>query len=76
MTDTSLRKDAEPELDEELLDEAMRHVGATSRNEALNIALRELVMAKRAIRRRALENVRRKSAEGLYDWDAIEEADK
>ncbi|BCB88990.1 type II toxin-antitoxin system VapB family antitoxin [Phytohabitans suffuscus] len=75
MTDTSLKKDTQPELDEELLEEAMRGTGV-SRNETLNIALHDYVMAKRAVRRRALENVRRKSAEGVYDWDALEEADR
>ena len=76
MTDTTLKADAEPEIDEELLAEAMRGTGTTSRNETLNIALREYVMAKRAIRRQALENVRRMSDEGAFDWDALDEADK
>ncbi|MDQ7907901.1 type II toxin-antitoxin system VapB family antitoxin [Phytohabitans sp. ZYX-F-186] len=76
MTDTSLEKDTEPELDEELLAEAMRGTGTMSRNETLNIVLREYVMAKRHVRRKALEEIRRMSAEGAFDWDAIEEADK
>lgn len=76
MTDTSLKKDTEPELDEELLEEAIRQVGAQSRNEALNIALRELVVAKRAIRRQALEEVRRMSREGAFNYELLEELDR
>ena len=76
MTDTSLKKDAEPELDEDLLEEAMRQVGTTFRNEALNIALRDLVMAKRAIRRQSLEDVRQMSREGAFNYELLEELDR
>jgi len=76
MTDTSLKKETEPELDEELLEEAMRQVGATSRNETLNIALRDLVMAKRAARQKALEDLRRMSAEGAFNYDLLEDLDR
>jgi len=54
----------------------MRQVGTASRNEALNVALRDLVMAKRATLRQALEEVRRMSREGAFNYELLEELDR
>jgi len=51
-------------------------MGASSRNETLNILLREYVEAKREARRQAREELRRMSAEGLFNYDALDEADR
>lgn len=76
MTETVTKPDAEPELDEELLAEAQRHLGGSFRNEALNAALRQFVDEQRARRRQALAELRRMSDEGLFDYTALEEADR
>lgn len=76
MTKTAVKPDAEPEIDEELLAEAQRQLGLTSRNQALNAALRRLVEEERARRRQALERVQRMSDEGLFDYSALDEADQ
>ena len=76
MTETVIRKDSEPEIDGELLEEAQRQIGAAWPNEAINEALHELVMDRRARRRRALENLQRMADEDGIDLDAIEEADR
>jgi hypothetical protein len=76
MTDTVIKTDAEPQVDPELLEEAQRQTDAASPNEAINIALRELVEDRRARRRRALEELQRMAEEGGFDWDAIDEADR
>jgi Arc/MetJ family transcription regulator len=76
MPETTTKQDSEPAVDEELLAEAMRGAATSSRNEALNAALRQYVEAKRAQRRQALADVRRMSDEGLFDYDAINEVDE
>ena len=76
MTETVIRADAEPEIDEELLAEAQRGLGTSSPNETVNAALREYVEAKREQRRRAREELRRMSEEGLFDYGALDEADR
>lgn len=76
MTEVAIRHDSEPEINEELLVEAQRQIGVTSRNETINVALGELVEEWRARRREALAEVRRMSAEGIFDYGAIDEADK
>jgi Arc/MetJ family transcription regulator len=76
MTETVIRTDAEPEIDEELLAEAQRQLGLTSRNEALNAGLRRVVEQERARRRAALERMQQMSDEGLFDYSALDEVDE
>jgi Arc/MetJ family transcription regulator len=76
MTETAVKSNTEPEIDEELLEEAIRQIGASSPNEALNVALRELVEDRRARRHAALNRVRQMSDEGAFDYSAIDEADR
>jgi Arc/MetJ family transcription regulator len=77
MTEIATRTTAaEPEIDEELLEEAQRQIGAASPNEAINAALLELVEDRRARRGRAYDNLQRMAEEGGLDFDAIEEADR
>jgi Arc/MetJ family transcription regulator len=76
MTDTIIKQDSEPQIDAELLEEAQRQTGAAWPNEAINVALRELVEDRRARRRRALEELQRMAEEGGFDWDAVDEADR
>jgi Arc/MetJ family transcription regulator len=66
----------EPEIDEELLAEAMRGAATCSRNEAVNAALRHYVEAKRARRREALAEVRRMADDGAFDFARLEELDQ
>ncbi|MFF5227578.1 type II toxin-antitoxin system VapB family antitoxin [Dactylosporangium sp. NPDC000521] len=63
-------------IDEELLEEAQRHLGTSSRNEAINAALREFVDQQRARRRRALENLQRMADEGVFDDSRLSEVDE
>jgi len=78
MTETVIKADAEtaageePAIDEELLEEAQRHLGTSSRNEAINAALREFVDQQRARRRAALQDLRRMSDEGAFKYDALD----
>jgi Arc/MetJ family transcription regulator len=77
MTEIAVKKQhSEPEIDEDLLEEAQRQIGAAWPNEAINAALRELVDDRRARRLRALENLQRMADEGGLDFDAIDEADR
>jgi Arc/MetJ family transcription regulator len=76
MTDTVINKDAEPELDEELLAEAQRHLGLSSRNAVLNAGLWRVVQEERARRRRGLERLQQMSDEGLFDYAALDEAER
>jgi Arc/MetJ family transcription regulator len=82
MTETVIKADAEtaagdePAIDEEPLDEAQRHLGTTSRNEAINAALRDFVDQQRARRRAALEDLQRMSDEGVFNYDALDEVDR
>lgn len=82
MTETVIKAGAEtaagdePAIDEELLEEAQRHLGASSRNEAINAALREYVDQQRARRRRALENLQRMADEGVFDDSRLSEVDE
>jgi Arc/MetJ family transcription regulator len=76
MTETVIKQDSGPEIDGELLEEAQRQIGAAWPNEAINEALRELVEDRRARRRQAGEDLRRMSDEGLFDYGALDEADR
>ena len=76
VTETVVRAEAEPGIDEELLAEAQRGLGTSSRNATLNAALREYVEAKRERRRKAYDNVQRMAADGEIDFEAIAEADR
>jgi Arc/MetJ family transcription regulator len=76
VTETVIRADAEPDIDEELLAEAQRQLGLSSRNETLNAGLRRVVEQERARRREALAELRRMSKEGLFNYGALEEADR
>jgi Arc/MetJ family transcription regulator len=76
MTETVIKKDAEPEIDEELLAEAQRQIGAAWPNDAINVALRELVEDRRARRRRAFDQLLRLADEGALNFDAINEVDR
>ncbi|GGM60354.1 type II toxin-antitoxin system VapB family antitoxin [Dactylosporangium sucinum] len=66
----------EPPIDEELLAEAGRGLGTTSRNEIINGALREYVERKRTQRSEALERVQELADEGAFDFDRIDEVDQ
>lgn len=68
--------DQETPVDEELLAEAGRGLGTTSRNAIINGALRDYVERKRDDRREALQDLRKMSDEGLFDYDALDEVDK
>jgi Arc/MetJ family transcription regulator len=76
MTETAVKSNTDPEIDEELLAEAKRHLGTGLNNEAMNIALRELVCDRRARRLRAFDDLQRMADEGAFDFDALEEADR
>ena len=67
----------EPEIDEELLEEARRHLGMeASRNEAINTALRGFVDQQRARRRAALRELQRMSDEGAFNYAALDDIDR
>ncbi len=76
MTDIKIKTDSEPEIDRELLKEAQRHLGDLWPNQVINEALLELVEDRRARRGRAYDNLQRMAAEGGFNWDAVEEADR
>jgi Arc/MetJ family transcription regulator len=70
------RKSSEPAIDEELLEEAQRGLGTSSRNETVNAALLHYVKEKRERRRAALNRLQQMADEGLFDYDALDEADR
>ena len=76
MTETTMERRIEAEIDEELLAEAQRGLGTSSRNETINALLRQYVEEKRERRREALAELRRMSDEGLFDYDALDEVDR
>ena len=78
MIGIEIKQDAEPDIDidEELLAEAQRQLGGSSRNEALNVGLGLLVAQRRARRLEAFDALRRMAAEGAFDWDRLEELDE
>lgn len=76
VTEIAAKNDSEPDVDEELLAEAMRGVGTSSRNETLNAALRYYVETKRARRRHALEDLQRMADEGVFDFSRLDELDR
>jgi Arc/MetJ family transcription regulator len=76
MTETSIRTNAEPDIDAELLAEAQRQLGLPSVNETINAVLRRVVEEERGRRRRSLERLQQMSDEGLFDFDALDEADR
>ncbi|WP_432975656.1 type II toxin-antitoxin system VapB family antitoxin [Dactylosporangium sp. CA-233914] len=76
MTETVAHMATEPQIDQELLEEAQRHLGGVTPNEALNEGLYRLVEQERGKRREALEKLRRMSDEGLFDYPAIEQVDE
>ncbi|MEV6927899.1 DUF2191 domain-containing protein [Dactylosporangium sp. NPDC051485] len=76
MTEIAAHQAAEPEIDPELLAEAQRQLGDTWPNQAINEGLRLLVEQKRLERRRALEDLRRMSREGLFNYAALDEVDE
>ena len=49
--------------------------GASFPNEAINAALRVYVEAKREMRRKAREELRRMSDEGAFNYEALDEVD-
>ncbi len=76
MTETVIKKETEPEIDEDLLAEVQRHLGVADPADAINLALRELVQDRRARRRRGLERLQQMSDEGLFNYAALDEADR
>jgi Arc/MetJ family transcription regulator len=76
MTETVIKTGAGHEIDEELLVEAQRQIGAASPNSAINEALRRLVEQERAKRRQALERAQQMSDEGLFDYSALDAAEQ
>ena len=76
MTETLTERRIEPEIDEELLAEAQRGLGTSSRNETINALLEQYVEEKRERRREGLAELRKMSDEGLFDYDALDEVDR
>jgi hypothetical protein len=79
MTDLITKPDSETDsetIDADLLLEAQNHLGGASPNATLNEALRLLVETKRATRREALERLRKRSDEGLFNYDALDVVDQ
>jgi Arc/MetJ family transcription regulator len=68
--------EGEPAIDEELLEEARRHLGMATRNEAINAALHELVMQQRTRRRAGLDALRRMADEGVFNFAALGDVDR
>jgi len=75
MTDLATKPVSEPELDQDLLNEARRQLSA-SPNATINEALRRLVEEERNKRREALDASQRMADEGLLDFSRIEAADQ
>ncbi|OLE26177.1 MAG: hypothetical protein AUG44_13795 [Actinobacteria bacterium 13_1_20CM_3_71_11] len=75
MTVTAVQPDLGPKIDDDLLGEAIRVSGASFPNEAINAALRVYVEAKREMRRKAREELRRMSDEGAFNYEALDEVD-
>lgn len=67
---------ADSGVDEALLAEVQRHLGGASEVEAMNVALQEFVDQQRARRRQALQDLRRLSDEGAFNYEALDEVDK
>lgn len=76
MTEIVIETGADQEIDEDLLVEAQRQIGAASPNSAINEALRRLVEQERAKRRQALERAQQMADEGLLDFSALEAAEQ
>jgi Arc/MetJ family transcription regulator len=76
MTDLVTKPVSEPEVDQDLLQEAQRQIAAATPNDAINEALRRLVEQERAKRRAALEAARRMADEGLLDFSRLDAADQ
>jgi Arc/MetJ family transcription regulator len=66
----------QPQIDHALLREAQRHLGGGTPNEACNQALELLVERQRTRRREALRDLRKMSAEGVFDYSALDEVDE
>ncbi|MFG2042673.1 hypothetical protein [Dactylosporangium sp. NPDC048998] len=75
-TETAARSAAESQIDQCLLDEARRHLGGVGPNEAVNEGLRLLVMQQRLERREVLRELRKMSAERVFDYTAFDEVDE
>ncbi|WP_157752023.1 type II toxin-antitoxin system VapB family antitoxin [Actinoplanes derwentensis] len=83
MTVMAVRPDAEvettgtpPPIDPELLEEAQRQIQAGSSNEAINEALRRMVLEERDKRRAAMESLWKMNEEGRFDYSHFEAADE
>jgi Arc/MetJ family transcription regulator len=76
MTDTVIKPDSEPEVDEDLLVEPQRQIAASSRNAAINEALRRLVEDERAKRRAARERLQQMDDDGLLDYSQLDAAEE
>ncbi|WP_430780158.1 type II toxin-antitoxin system VapB family antitoxin [Actinoplanes sp. G11-F43] len=63
-----------PPIDPELLEEAQRQIQAASPNEAINEALRRLVLEERNKRRAAMEYLWKMHDEGRFDYSHFEAA--
>lgn len=76
MIDTQIKPGSEPDVDEGLLVEAQRQIAASSRNAAINEALRRLVEEERAKRRAARERLQQMDEEGLLDYSQLDAAEE
>ena len=76
MTETTTKTTVEAEYDEDLLEEARRHLGGTSRSEVLNTALRRFVEDEREKRRHARDQVRKMVEDGELDFRPLESVDE
>lgn len=76
MSETVTKSDSEPGIDEDLLIEAQRQLGASSPNAAINEALRNLVEHEREKRRHAREQIRKMVEDGELDFRPLESVDE
>ena len=64
------------DLDERLLAEAATALGTRTKRETVEQALERVIEQARARRQGALEDLQQMAAEGLLDFDALDELDR
>ena len=64
------------DLDEDLLDEATRALGTSTKKETVTEALRLAIAQSRARRTAAVENLQRIADDGGFDFDRLDELDE
>jgi len=71
-----IESDSDPEIDQELLVEAVRQISAGSPNAAINEALRRLVEEERGKRRAAFDRIQQLVADGALDFSKLDAVDE